>query len=78
MKIDMHLLLISFVLFVPVIVFNSHWAWISLPIIVVQFPLLTRWSDKRKHGGAINYLISNELIILALAIFGALMLLRKM
>lgn len=63
-KIDYHVLLISFVAFALTVALSPHYVWIILPIAFLQFPVLTRWLDKRRHGDGLAYLLRNESVIL--------------
>jgi hypothetical protein len=38
-----------------------------LPLGVLQFPILTRWADKRRHGNALKYLVANEAVVFVFA-----------
>ena len=76
-KIDFHVILIAVFVFVPTIVFLSHYAWVLLPLAVVQFPVLTRWTDRRRHGDGLGYLVTNEAIMFVVAALGVVVLISK-
>ncbi len=76
-NIDFHIVLIALIIFVPTIVFVPHHFWVLLPVGVLQFPVLSRWADKRRHGDALGYLVANEAVVFMLAAISVAVLLSK-
>ncbi len=71
-KIDLHILAISVFLFIPVVILASHSGWVLLPWGLIQFPIVTRWVDRRRNGEAVAYLVTNEVLILVIVAISAL------
>lgn len=76
-KIDYHIVLIAIIVFAPTIVFVPHYFWVLLPVGVLQFPVLSRWADKRRHGNAFEYLAANEAVVFVLAAISVAILMSK-
>lgn len=65
-RVDFHLLYMGIMLFVPATVLaiftNASWpVWACA--VFLQFPLMTRAIDKKRHGDASPYIAANELLV---------------